>query len=311
MSQRAALYTVAVRPRARRGEALPLGDLDGAGTSLLGVLADSLAGFEETSRDGTRVIRTAEVTPGTDELFGIMQHGQSGIAAEIVGPSGDVRLRQTPDDLQLLRCGCLFRLPAAARSGALAVHLGNGRGMKELLEQGLSSRFRERFPGLTLTLERFVEPGALRDAVAANRIVKLELARTERPGERPIAATGRWVGADVAARVELGVATRTADGRIQPALVERFLGGDGSAFAEIVDFAGITFDEARVEVLLPDGTRRLFDLAHPGAGRPVTVELPEIELDAGGEPTAASLLVALRAAVTTVPGAARRPMLEP
>ena len=45
MSDRAALYEVRVRRRSGGGGPLPLGDLDGAGTSLVEVLADVLAGF--------------------------------------------------------------------------------------------------------------------------------------------------------------------------------------------------------------------------------------------------------------------------
>ena len=127
--------------------------------------------------------------------------------------------------------------------------------------------------------------------------MRIDLARNEPPGERPIAATGKWVGAGAAARVTLGVAVRTAEGRIQPELVQRFLAGDGAAFADIVEFAGITFDEARVEVLLADGARRSFDLTRPASGRPVTRELAAIELDGDGEPTDASLFAALREAV--------------
>jgi hypothetical protein len=300
VSQRAALYTIGVRPRGRRGAPLPLGDLDGAGTSLLTVLADALAGFAQTSPDGSKVVRTVTVVPRGEDLFALLQHGQSGMAADIVDSAGEVRLRQTPADLQLVRCGCLFRLPAASQAGALAVHVNNGRGTKELFEQGLTGRFRARFPGLTLAVERFVEPQALRDAVDANRIVRLGLARNEGPGERPVGETARWLDAGAAGRVELSVAARASDGRIEPSLIGRFLGGDGTAFAQIVEFAGLTFDEARVEVLMDDGGRRVFDLAHPGAGRPVTRELPGIQVDADGEPTADSLLAALEGAVSSM-----------
>jgi hypothetical protein len=299
VSQRAALYTVAVRRRGRGGGSLPLGDLDGAGTSLLSVLSDALDGFTEASGDGMRVVRSVSVRTDGDDLFAVVQHGRSGVAADIVGPGGDVRLRQTPADVQLVRYGCLLRLPAGAATGLLAIHVHDGRGMKELLEQGLVARFRARFPDLTLAIERLVETTALSDAVAGNRVVRLELAIEERPGERKLAATSKWVAPGVPARVELRIAAR-ADGRIEPASIRRFLDGDGSAFAGIVEFAGITFERARVEVLLADGTRRLIDLARPDAGHAVTRALPSIALDADGEPTDESLLASLRAALSSV-----------
>lgn len=302
MSQRAALYTVAVRPRSKRGQALPLGDIDGIGTSLLAVLDGALADFAASSKDGARVVRSLSAAVDNDDLFAVVQHGQNGIAADIVDPSGDIRLRQTPDDLQFVRHGCLFRLPASSRAGLLAVHVNNGRGMKELFEQGLIARFRTQLPALTLAIDRFVQGNVLRDAVARNRIDKLKLVRLERPGSRAIAATDKWVGAGVTARVEVDVATTTSGARIDPALIKRYLGGDAAAFAEIVDFEGMTFDQARVEVLLPDNTRRLVDIAHPDVSRPLTVDMPGIVLDTDGEPTGESLLSELRAVLASVGG---------
>ena len=299
MSERAALYTVGVRPRGRGGSALPLGDLDGNGRRLADVLDGMLAGFSEASADGARVARTQLVEPDGDDLFVVLQHGQKGLAADIVDAAGSVRLRQTPDDLQLVRCGCLFRLPAAATAGSLAVHVSNGRGIKGLVVQGLVARFGALFPELRLAIERLADPDALRDAVAADRIERLRLIRIEPAGERPAGEAGKWVDAASAARVELDVAVRTPGHRIQRSLIERYLAGDSDAFAEIVSFAGMTFDEALVGVVLPDESRRLFDLARPEAGRPVLRELPALELDDVGEPTPASLLAGLRAALAS------------
>ncbi len=56
----------------------------------------------------------------------------------------------------------------------------------------------------------------------------------------------------------------------------------------------MTFDQAKVGVVLPDESRRFFDLEHPETGRPVWKPLTGIALDADGEPTEASLAVALR-----------------
>jgi len=290
MSERATLYTVTVRPRSRGAAPLPLADL-------ADVLAGALDGFSATSADGGTVARVLSTARDGDDLFAIVEHGSRGIAADIVDASGAVRLRQTPDDLQLIRSGCLFRLPAGQTAGALAVHVSNGRGVKELFEQELVSRFRTARPGLLLRLDRLAEPDALRQAVAENRIEKLRLVRLEAAGKRTFGDTDRWVAAGKPARIQLEIGAHGRDGRISGALLERYLGGDGSALADIVAFGGLAFDSASVGVLLPDGTRRLFDLAHPEAGRPLTRALEGIVLDGAGEPTAESLLAALRGAL--------------
>lgn len=91
------------------------------------------------------------------------------------------------------------------------------------------------------------------------------------------------------ARRSDGAVELNVGGRIQPKLIRRYLGGDRAAYAEIVEFSGMTFDEAKVEVRLADDSRRLFDLVHPEQGRPVTQELAGLAFDSDGEPTPESL----------------------
>lgn len=295
MSERAALYAVSVRKR--RGQAVPLADIDGAGTALGTALAGLLAGFSVTSRDGARVVRTLAARSDGADLFAIVQHGRRGIAADIVDTSGGVRLRQVPDDLQLVRSGCLFRLPATGSVGRLAVQVSNGRGVKDLFEVGLTTRFRSRFPDLTLALDRVAEPDALREAVADDRVERVQLVRVERAGERTIAEADKWVPEGQAVRVELAVGVHGPGARLGRTLLGRYLDGDERALEEIVTFGGLVFDKARVSVRLPDDTHRLIDLEHPDAGRPAMRELTGIVLDENGEPTEAGLLAALRAVV--------------
>jgi hypothetical protein len=293
VTDHAALYRVEAR---RRGRPLPLADLDGTGTALADVLVELLDGFEATSPDGDRVARTASVTGRNEEIFAIVQHGRRGVAADIVGPGGSLRLRQRPDDLQLVRCGCLFRLPATQTAGTLAVQLTYGRGVKDLFEQGLAAGFAARLPGLHLALDRVADAGSLRRAVAEDRVERVRLVRVEQPGSRG-AETGKWVPAGEPARVELVVGVRGAGAGLGRDLLGRYLGGDTAAFADITAFGGLTFDRASVGIRLPDDTRRLVDLEHPDAGRPATRALVGIVRDRAGEPTAASLLAALREVV--------------
>jgi hypothetical protein len=271
-----------VRSRSRGSAPLPLGDLGE-------VLAGILDGFSETS--GSRVVRVLEVRQDGDDVFAVVEHGTRGVAADIVDASGAVRLRQLPDDVQLVRTGCLFRLPAAETNGRLAVHVSNGRGVKQLFGQGLAARFRSLRPELVLGIERVGQPEALQAAVAAGRVERLRLV-----GGRSIADVDRWVDGE-AARVGLDLSARGAG--LRPGLIERHLGGDRAALPEILRFAGLTFEHASVGVRLADGSRRLFDLARPEAGPPAARALQGIVLDDAGEPTGPSLLAALRAVVSS------------
>lgn len=89
--------------------------------------------------------------------------------------------------------------------------------------------------------------------------------------------------------------------RILSALPLRFLQGDQRAFGEIVEFEGIHFDEARVEVQLEDGTHRTFNIERPDAGHAFTEDITDLQME-DGEPTDMSLRAALRSALSTVRG---------
>ena len=180
------------------------------------------------------------------------------------------------------------------------MHVNNGRGAKELFEHGLTVKFRERLPGLTLAIERFADPGGLGEAVSANRITRVVLSSNAQTGVQPIAPARKWLAPGTAARVEVEVAASGAGGRINTSLISRFLAGEVSVLAEICDFGDVEFSEAAVEALLADGTRRLYDLAHPDKGLPAAHPLSGIELDTDGEPTPDSLREALRAALATI-----------
>ena len=251
MSDRAALYTVAVRSRSRGASGAAARRPRGRPRR------DPATASSVTSDDGARVVRALRSRGTATTCSAVVQHGARGVAADIVDAGGGVRLRQLPDDLQLVRSGCLFRLPPAGDRRACSPSTSlNGRGVKDLFEQGLSARFRSLRPELVLAIERLAEPEALRAAVAVGPGREAPARPARAPGARAIAATDKWVAPGEPARVELDVAVRARGARIQRELLERYLGGDRSAFAEIVAFGGLSFDRASVGVRLPDGTRQ-------------------------------------------------------
>ena len=300
MSHRAAVYTVRVRQkRDTSGTFRLLGDIDDQGTSLSAVLQGYFHDFESISEDETKVVRTVQCDVVGDDIQLLTQHGQNGVAADIVGPDGDLRLRQTPDDTQLLRCGCLFRLPPAQDTGWLAVHVNNRRGIKGLLQKGIADLFRQDFPDLILDITPFVEASILQEAISHDRIDKIKLVKFEQPNDRASAATNRWVPASVIGRLELDITPKGKGNRLLSGLLQRFLNGDATAFQEIVEFQGITFEQAKVEVQLADDGKRTFNIEKPEAGHPFTEDLEDLTIE-NGEPTPASLFEGLRAALGSV-----------
>lgn len=300
MSHRAAVYTVRVRrKRDTSGDLRLLGDIDEGGTSLRDVLGSYFTNFTATSADGTKIVRSVQCDIDGNEVRLITQHGQNGVAAEIVGPGGQLRHRQTPDETQLLRCGCLFQLPPAKNLGWLAVHVNNGRSVKGLLQKGLAERLRVDYPDLMLEITPYVEASVLKTAVDNNRIDKVKLVKHEKPNDRAIAATDDWVLAGVAGRLELDISARGGGTWIIADRFRRYFAGDAAAFDEIVEFQGLTFDEAKVEVVLDDGTKRTFNIEKPDSGHAFTEEM-EVLIMEDGESSVDSVLGGLRSALGNV-----------
>jgi hypothetical protein len=294
MAHRATFYIVRVKEKWR--DYRPLGDIDDGGTYVGDVLREELGSpdFEQMSFDGSKVVRGMSADyDASGDLCVALQHGQSGVAALIVAEDGTERLRQTWTDSQLLRCCSVFRLPKARDVGWLATHVNNGRGTKGLMEAGLRERFAQRFSDLKLEINPFVRRTALEEAVQQGRVEKVRLRKVEQPHDRAIGATNKWVRTSDFGKLELEIEAR-GESHLIPRLLQRFLRGDQTAYAEIVEFEGLEFDEASVQVTLADGTERTFHLEKPDAGHPMSMDLDDLALDAEGDPTEDSVYAALK-----------------
>jgi hypothetical protein len=302
MSHRAALYTVRVKEK--WGDHRLLGDIDEAGTHLAVVLEGWLRGFERENEDGSKVVRCTKVTRDDDELAMIMQHGETGVAADIIGPAGDLRLRQKSVDTQLLRCAGLFALPGEYEMGWLVLHVNHNRGVKGLLEAGLLMEFGRSFDDLMLEITPFVDAKALGEAIDAGRLDNIRLVKYERPDDRAVEATNRWVRGGSWGKIVVTISPRGRAERLQTSLLKRFLGEAsderGKLLDEIVEFQGVRYDEAKVEVELENGTHRTFNIEKPSSGHSMTIDLENLGFDDDGEPTEETLLAGIREALAAV-----------
>lgn len=300
MSHRAAVYTVRVHKRNSPNDSRLLGDIDDNGSRLITAFKGYAEGLESETPDKLRAVRTVSSEIHGDELRLMLQHAQRGVAADIVSETGQLRIHQELNDSQRVRCGVLLQLPLNQTDGWMAVHLNNNRHVKGLLAQRLVYRFHQDFPDLTLRVAPYVLGSVLRTAVDRDKVEKVTLVKLERPSDRANADTDKWVRSDLGARVQLGIEARGRQAHVIPSLLSRFLGGDNNAYGEIVEFGGLTFDEAKVQVRLENGGTRTFNIERPETGHAFTEDLRDLDLQDDGEPTEPSLFAALRAALSTV-----------
>lgn len=135
------------------------------------------------------------------------------------------------------------------------------------------------------------------EAVEAGRIDKVRLIKVERPNDLAVQATRKWVRGGTYGKLELDISASTRGAHLKADLLRRFFRGQQQVVGEILEFEGLEFDRAKVEVELEDGTRRTFNLEDPSSGHPMTLELDDLDLDDEGNPTIESVFAGLRGAL--------------
>ena len=311
MSQRAVLYTVAVKRKFRR-EWMPLGDLDGAGERLIDLLRGYTSDLTLESDDTTKTVTSVPVTwpageqDEDEELYVSLRHGERDVAAEIYDSDGVERYRQKLTDEARLRCGALFVLPADQERGWLALHTNSGRGVKGLPGPELMKRFAQTHDDHMLEFTPWVDRQALEQAVDDGAISDVRLTKLVEPGDVADAATNRWVPDGEIGKIEVKFYPRGRGKFLRAGPLRALIHGSdqekAAASHEIVQFEGIEFDEARVAVVLDNGAERTFYIQRDEtAGHPWALDIDgQVEKDTDGNPTDASLRTALRNALAPV-----------
>jgi hypothetical protein len=302
MGHRAAVYTVRVkRARKRTDKYRPLGNIDEAGTYIGEVLEGLLTdGFSVSNADESKMVGCDFAELDGQDLKAAMLHGESGFVSDLFDQHGKLKAHQVAPDTQQVRCGVLFRLPPDQDRGWLAVHANNRRSAKGLMQAQLNADLKEHFPDLTLEITPYVDEAALKKAVE-DHLSKVRLVRHEPPDDHAVAMTDKWVASDAEARLELAISTPERGRKLLSGLVSQFLKNQKAAdFESIVTFEGIQFDEAKVEVELPNGDQRTFNISAPENGHAFTEELGQLDYDDDGDPTPDSVFSALSTILSRV-----------
>jgi hypothetical protein len=198
-----------------------------------------------------------------------------------------------------VNCGVVFDLPDTQELGWMAVHSWGGRGVKGIMHDEITRRFRNHFDDLRLVIRPFVAVRVLRAAIDAGKITSIRLIKYEQPRDRAFGSTNTWVRDGEIGKIELNIAPKGFGGRLKPGLIQRFFGANAlGARDAIVEFEGLEFDEALVEVEMAPGVHRTFNIDDMSKGFPYSVELVDLEFGSDDDPTDESLRRALEAAIS-------------
>jgi hypothetical protein len=187
--------------------------------------------------------------------------------------------QQRPEHTQLLPSASLFRLPRNETMGWWALHVNNNRSAKSLIQAEMISRFRDNFGDLILTIEPSVKSAALEEALANDLLRSIKLIKYDRSSD--FADARKWLKSDAHAQIELRVSPLERGKRLAAGLARKAAGGDLQAYGEIVEFQGMTFDTAKVQVELEGGSLRTYELRGAEGGHPFAAEIVPEQNDAG------------------------------
>lgn len=299
MSHRAALYRVQIRPKNDVNDYQLLGDYDEAGTWAGETVDNILAQLRGTSRD-KKVQATFDASlPDIDMNYvGVsILSGRTGVTS-VLARDGERPFLRTPDHAEAMRTAVLFYLPPDRVSGWMAVHVPHGRSCKGIVENALKGGFSSL--GFVIELGAIVPPNALREAVARDAVEKITLIKHEPNKSDRFQDAAQW-GDDEVDRIELSIPSRRRM-RLRRHPLERFLDEPNDENRrQIIEFAGLVFDEASVTVDMPEGGQRTFFLETREGGHPMTLGIDINTLDEYGA-TGPELSAELHKALKTVGG---------
>jgi hypothetical protein len=152
MGHRATIYSVHVHEAYKPDEVRPFGNIDGNGTYLGQFFEEVFSThFAVASADGNRDVTSERCSLNEPDLKVVLRPGERGVRADFADENGQVGIfEQEPEHTQLLKCGCLFRLPRNQTSGWVVFHVNHGRSVKSLVSGEIIRRFRETFTDLVL-----------------------------------------------------------------------------------------------------------------------------------------------------------------
>lgn len=278
MSHRATFYTVRVKRKWKKDDFCRLGEFDGKGHSVSEFIQQCLeSNFTVTSDDGEKLVTCLRASmtkrAENDEISAALIHGRTGEIADIHNKTGRRQYQQKFDDTHRIKCMCLFVLPRGQKIGWLVAQVNSGRSAKGLMATHLQVKFNEYFPEYMLEITPFIEQAALMQALEEGRMDRVKLVRLERPTDRAIAALDRWVDKGRNAKIEVDIRPAERGAHLIATGVKRFMKGEHSGYEKLLEFQGVKFDEAKVEVELANGQKRTFNILHPDAGHAFAVDL--------------------------------------
>ena len=239
-----------------------LWNLGTGGLNARNIIQDGLERLDAQNRSGDIVVRYADPLPSlrSDEAGAALSRGRSGVSSNITR-NGTLSYQRQPSDTEMVCAVALFSVPQGGYEGRVVLHVPHGMGYKSVLEPELVRWFRTH--DLVFSMRPCVNTAAYAQAVRDGRIKKLRLSVSQGDGGLLGTAYARSVGAN-----KVTVVFEPYRGRFMRVQQLEDILADQSedSFRRLLQIEDAIYEEADVEVKLPNGTSRTFRVDAPESG---------------------------------------------
>ena len=271
MSHRASIYSVRIRPSGVPSGWRLLGDYDSKGTWAGDTILTELQGLNAFSADGNvHANHESDLATFSNDYVGIsILSGRTGVTSVLQKPGANDFFR-TAAHSEAMRSGVLFYLPRGRDRGIMALHSPHGRGCKAIIERVLRDHFSNR--SYIIDLSPVIPVDALNDALEQSDIKKITLIKYTTSRNDKFHEAAQW-GSDEIGRLEFTITSRRRRSlRADP--LERLLRNPSDDNRkQLLEFAGLDFDDVGVTVKFPGNVRRTFYLASPSKGYGISLDI--------------------------------------
>lgn len=270
-------YELVVRPKG--GEPQPLGNFDGAGSTLIDQLVTFLQKQQAEGawlqKDINAAARVRQVTtPTTDEpdvVSAVIEAGEMGLDSTFVratdeGLSDESEFDRTADHAEMVQVVALAKLPALRERGFLVMHARAGRSLKTRFWEGFTTAFKGRFPDYTLDLNPTFPRDYYKSLIKKRDARKVTLKRLVRPKDMTD-EDRRWFEEEQMGEIRTVIATRGRVGRLVKDDILEALDDQKKVNALLV-FHNVSYDQIAVTVKDAKGREHSINLEGGHVGRP-------------------------------------------
>ncbi|WP_419853344.1 hypothetical protein [Candidatus Poriferisodalis sp.] len=233
------------------------------------ITRDCLAGLDTASPNGAISLRAAAELPDLqpEEIGRLLHRGRSGLSSTI-SDGNQTLLHKMPEHVDSTLMAVLFHFPKHSTAGRAAFHVTGNGGYRTALEPALQGAFDAH--GLILRLTPIVDLNAYTTAITQGHVKALRLSVEAK--DDPALLSSNYAHSRFGGNLGKIEVTFKPVGKYLPIrdLADYLTGNNQEDLSRVLVFEDLPFDNADVEIELPDKRTRMYRIGDDEGRTPIS-----------------------------------------